>query len=184
MKRSIRLASLTAAILLIATSPVFAQHGRPASPGAAGGLGTTHGNASSHESGDAGTNGGAKAPVQLLNNNTKLTSNLQNLLTKMGVNATPQQACANFTHLGPCVAAIHVAHNLRLDFLSLQCDMTLKTIPNGTATPPPCPSGTGTGTKGMSLGGAIQTLDPNANAKTETKKATQQANADLKESNT
>lgn len=183
MKRSILLASLTAVILLIATSPVFAQHGRPASPGAAGGLGATHGDASSHSaSGNAGTNGGAKTPVNLLNNNTKLTSNLQNLLTKMGVNATPQQACANFTHLGPCVAAIHVAHNLKLDFLSLQCDMTLTTIPNGTTNPPPCPAGTGTAPK-LSLGGAIQKLDPNADSKTESKKATQQANADLKESN-
>jgi hypothetical protein len=181
MKRSVLLASLTAAILLIATSPVFAQHGRPASPGAAGGLGATHGDASTHGSGNAGTNGGAKSPVQLLNNNTKLTSNLQNLLTKMGVNATPQQACANFTHLGPCVAAIHVSHNLKLDFLSLQCDMTLK--PLQTPTPTACPAGTGTGSKGMSLGGAIQTLDPHADAKTESKKATQQANADLKESN-
>jgi hypothetical protein len=182
MKRSILLASLTAAILLIA-SPVFGQHGRPASPGAAGGLGATHGDASTHGSGNAGTNAGAKSPVDLLNNNTKLAGNLQNLLTKMGVSATPQQACANFTHLGPCVAAIHVAHNLKLDFLSLQCDMTLKTIPNGTTNPPPCPAGTGTGSKGMSLGGAIQTLDPHADAKTESKKATQQANADLKESN-
>lgn len=183
MKRCILLPSLTAAILLIATSPVFAQHGRPASPGATGGLGANHGDASSHASGDTGTNGGAKTPIQLLNNNTKLAGNLQNLLTKMGVNATPQQACANYTHLGPCVAAIHVAHNLKLDFLSLQCDMTLKAIPNGTTTPPPCPSGTGTGTKGMSLGGAIQTLDPHADAKAESRKATQQANADLKESN-
>jgi hypothetical protein len=43
-----------------------------------------------------------------------------------------------------------------------------------------CP--TGTGTKSMSLGKAIQTLDPNANKTEAPKKGTQQANQDLKPS--
>lgn len=176
MKRSILIATLTAATFCIATTPAFSQHGRPASPGAAGGIGGTHGNASTHSgSGNSGTNEGPKTADQLLSQNSKLSSNLANLLTKMGVNSTPQQACANFKNLGQCVAAIHVANNLKLNFESLQCDMTLKPLAPATS----CPAGTGTGTKGMSLGASIQSLDPNANSKAESKKANQQAKQDL-----
>ncbi len=57
--------------------------------------------------------------------------------------------------------------------------MTLKPVAPATT----CPAGTATGSKGMSLGKSIQTLDPNADAKSESKKATKQADADMKESN-
>jgi len=40
-----------------------------------------------------------------------------------------------------------------------------------------------TGTDSMSLGKAIESLAPNANAKSETKKANKQASDDIKESN-
>jgi hypothetical protein len=179
MKRSILIATLTAAAFCLATTPAFSQHGRPTSPGAAGGIGGTHGNASPHSGsgneGNSGSNSGALSGGSL-NPNSKLSGNLANLLTKMGVSSTPQQACANFRNLGQCVAAIHVANNLKLDFASLQCDMTLKPLAPATS----CPTGTGTGTKGMSLGGAIQTLDPNADSKSASKQANQQAKQDLK----
>lgn len=176
MKRSILIATLTAAAFCVATTPAFSQHGRPASPGAAGGIGGTHGNASPHSGsgneGNSGSNSGALSGGSL-NLNSKLSANLQKMLP---TGTTPQQVCGNFTHLGPCVAAIHVSHNLKIDINSLVCAMTNK--PVGTNTCPTSPT-TGTGSKGMSLGGAIQSLDPNANSKAESKKANQQAKQDL-----
>ena len=87
-----------------------------------------------------------------------------------------QQACDGFKNLGQCVAAAHVSKNLGISFVCMKSDMTGQAPQSGSN----CP--TGTGTKSMSLGKAIQTLDPNANSKTETKKGTQQANQDLKPS--
>jgi len=175
MKRSILFATFTAAAFCIATIPAFAQHGRPASPGAsAGSMGGTHGNTSTHSgSGNSGSNNGALTGGTL-NPNSKLSANLQKLLP---TGTTPQQVCANFTHLGPCVAAIHVSHNLGIDLNSLVCDMTLKPI--GSAT---CPAGTATGKKGMSLGSSIAALDPNVNSKAESKKATKEADQEINSS--
>jgi hypothetical protein len=45
-----------------------------------------------------------------------------------------------------------------------------------------CPAGTGS--KSLSLGKTIQTLDPKADSKLESKKATKQADADIKDSKT
>src|SRR5207245_11760431 len=87
-----------------------------------------------------------------------------------------QQACDGFKNLGQCVAAAHVSKNLGISFACMKSDMTGQEAPSGSN----CP--TGTGRKSMSLGKAIQTLDPNANSKTEAKKGTQQANQDLKPS--
>jgi hypothetical protein len=92
----------------------------------------------------------------------------------MGVTATPQQVCPNFKNLGQCVAAIHVAHNLGINFNSLECDMTLKPVP-GSA----CPLNTATGSKGMSLGASIDALKPGTDSKTEAKKAVTQAKQDM-----
>ena len=175
MKRSILIANLAAAAFCIATTPAFAQHGRPSSPGAAAGsMGGTHGNTSTHSGsgngGNSGSNNGALTGGTL-NPNSKLSANLQKLLP---TGTTPKQVCANFTHLGPCVAAIHVSHNLGIDLNSLVCDMTLKPI--GTAT---CPAGTAASKKGMSLGSSIAALDPNVNSKAESRKANQQAKQDL-----
>jgi hypothetical protein len=176
MKRSILIATLTAATFWFATTPAFAQHGRPASPGAAGGMGGTHSSASSHSgSGNAGTNAGAKTPDQLLSTNTKLSANLQKLLP---AGTTPQQACDGFKNLGQCVAAIHVSHNLGIDFNALKCDMTGKPE-NPTAT---CP--TTTSSKNLSLGKSIDTLKPGTDSNTESKRATQQGKQDIKDSNT
>ncbi len=178
MKNSILIVASLVATISISAAPAYAQRGRPGATPGASATGASHGAASSHPgSGDANsTNGGAKAPDQLLSQNTKLSGNLAKLLP---TGTTPQQACQNFKNLGQCVAAIHVAHNRGIDFNSLACDMTLKPVAPATT----CPAGTGTGSKGMSLGKSIQTLDPNADAKSESKKATKQADADMKESN-
>lgn len=172
MKRSILIATSAAAAFCIATTPAFAQHGRSASPGATGSMGGTHSSASTHSG--SGNEGGGALSGGALNPNSKLAGNLQELLP---TGMKPQEVCANFTHLGPCVAAIHVSHNLGIDINSLVCDMTLKPIGSNT-----CPKGTATSTKGMSLGGAIQALDPNADSKSESKKANQEAKQDIKDS--
>lgn len=174
MKRSILIASFATASFCIATTPALAQHGRPASPGAAGGMGGTHSSASTHSGSENEGNSGALTGGRL-NPDSKLSGNLQKLLP---AGTTPQQACANFTHLGPCVAAIHVSHNLGIDINSLVCDMTLKPIGSNT-----CPEGTATGNKRMTLGGAIQALDPDADSKSESKKANQEAKQDIKDAN-
>jgi hypothetical protein len=172
---------LAMATLFFLGSAAYAQRGRGpgGTPGASGGMGAgaSNGNASSHSgSGNSGNAGnieaGKKSPDQLLSQNTKLSGNLGKLLPN-GV--TPQQACDGFKNLGQCVAAIHVSHNLGLDFNALKCDMTGK-ADTPTAT---CP--TTTSTKKLSLGQSITALDPNADSKTESQKAMNQANQDIKD---
>ncbi len=149
--------------------------GRPeGSPGVSGShapLGAPHDSGSTN----SGTHGGSKTPDQLLTQNKNLSNNLANLLTKMGVNATPQQACANFRNLGQCVAAIHVANNLGIDFNTLACDMTRMPVGTGTCTSVP--------SKAMSLGASIDALKPGTDSKAELKKANTQTKQDIGQSN-
>lgn len=92
-----------------------------------------------------------------------------------GSAVTAQEACANFRNLGQCVAAIHVASNLGINFNSLACDITLKPVNTSM-----CPAGTATGSKGMSLGASINALKPGTDSKTESHKAVTEANQDMK----
>ena len=156
----------------------FGSHAPLGSPGA--GAGNGHGSA--HDPATGGSkDAGRKTPDELLTQNTKLSDNLSNLLNKMGLKTvngtplTPQEACANFKNLGQCVAAIHVSNNLGINFNSLACDMTLKSV-----TTSACPAGTATGTKGMSLGASIDALKPGTDGKTEAQKAVTQSNHDMK----
>jgi hypothetical protein len=179
MKRNL-LATLVIGLLLVPAT--FAQHGHggmgpmgSGNMGNAGNMGNSgnvgrdnglHGNPN-------GTTSGQKSPEDLLNQNTKLASNLDNLLKPY--NMTAQQACQGFKNLGQCVAAIHVSHNLKnVNFNCLKWDMTGVAAPSGTS----CPSGTGS--KIMGLGQSIQQLDPQANAKSEASTAKKQASQDLK----
>ena len=129
-----------------------------------GEMGSGHGMGGGEMSPGRGMNGtpnqaGPKSPDTLLNQNTKLSSKLQTLLPK-GV--TPQQACSGFKNLGQCVAAIHVSKNLDIPFDQLKTKMT--------------------GTGAVSLGKAIQQLDPQANAQQQAEKAKQQTKQDLSSS--
>jgi len=174
MKPMTLVAGSLVAMFWIAAIPSFAQRGRPAGvPGGAGSPGAPRFEPSPRSgSPNIGSNAGSRTPDQLLTQNTKLSENLASLLPS-GV--TAQQACRNFKNLGQCVAAIHVAHNLGLDFNSLACDMTLKPVGSGTCTAAP--------SKAMSLGGSIKALKPSVNSKAESKKAGKQAKQDFKESN-
>jgi len=159
----LHVSSLCLAVALYSGS-AFAQHGHMA--------GTSHG-AASHGSANGASSGSTHWMTidQQLSKNTQLSGKIQKLT---GMPA--QQACDGFKNLGQCVAAAHVSKNLGITFACMKSDMTGQAPPSGSN----CP--TGTGTKSMTLGKAIQTLDPNANSKTEAKKGTQQANQDLKNS--
>ena len=156
--------AFAAASFLLGALPAAAQGrsaGHDAGAGAAAahepmGMGAAMGSHGAASGTDTSTSKGPKTPDELLSQNTKLSDNLQKLLP---TGMTVQNACASFKNLGQCVAAIHVAKNLGIDFGSLACDMTLKPVAPATS----CPTGTGTGTKGMSLGASIQKLDPTLN---------------------
>ncbi len=151
--------------------PLFAQHG--GGGGHAGGMGmgnsmsSDHGNSGMH--GNSGANDGAKSSTSthgksvsdLLTQNTKLASKLQGLLP---AGTDLQTAASGFKNLGQFVAAVHVSHNLNIPFDQLKAKVT--------------------GTGAESLGKAIKQLDPTANSKTETSKATKQAQQDIKDSQT
>lgn len=167
--------------LLFLAGPAFAQRGHSPGGGPGGAMGGPGGMSGTHEhaSGNSGpgnansTDAGRKTPDQLLTQNTKLSDKLASLLPK---GTTPRQACSEFKNLGQCVAAIHVSHNLGLDFACLKDNM----IGTAPATGSGCPAGTGS--KKLSLGQSITELKPGVDAKAESKKATHQAESDIKES--
>jgi len=117
---------------------------------------------STHEAGAPATHANMShaSPSDVLSHNTAIAGKIKTLT---GQDA--QTACNGFKNLGQCVAAAHVAKNLSIPggFDALKARMT--------------------GTDSMSLGKAIESLAPNANAKSETKKANKQASDDIKESN-
>jgi len=149
--------SILALAVLLNSGLALAQHGH--------GMGLSH--SSSHATSSA--KGGQQSVTQKLTDNTKLADKISKLT---GVSAT--SACQGFKNLGQCVAAAHVAKNLDIPggFTALK-DKMLGISPNGTSTAT---------SKPMSLGKAIQALDPSASVKAETKKAKQQADQDVKDS--
>jgi len=159
MKRMINISFLAVAVALVLGTPAFAQHGH--------GMGSSMSHSSSHATSSA--KGGERSMTQKLTDNTKLADKISKLT---GMSAT--SACQGFKNLGQCVAAAHVAKNLDIPggFTALK-DKMLGISPNGTSTAT---------SKPMSLGKAIQALDPSASVKAETKKAKQQADQDVKDS--
>ncbi len=108
---------------------------------------------------------GQRTLDQKLSNNTKLADRISGLA---GMPA--QQACSGFKNLGQCVAAAHVSKNLGIAFTDLK-DKMLGLNADGTVS---------STSKPMSLGKAIQSLDPQVDAKAEAKKANKQADDDIK----
>ena len=178
MKKNLLRWSLTPAAVLVFGVSAFAQHGaggagmgRPAGvgPGSAGppsGVGT----GTSGRPTDAGSTGmshssmGSQSPTSVLSSNSKLNTSLSNALAKSGISVPGgdlQSACSGFKNLGQCVAALHVSKNLDIPggFDALKGKMT--------------------GTNAVSLGKAVEQLNPNVNTKVESKKANKQANQDI-----
>jgi len=171
---------LSLTVVLYATA-ALAQHGNSgaAGSGAAGG-GTGMGAAMGHGTGldnhgnPANTNAGSSGSTHkmsisdILSKNPAIGDKIQSLT---GMPAS--QACTGFKNLGQCVAAAHVSNNLGITFDCLRY-MT-GTAPLSTSN---CPAGTGS--KSVSLGKSIQTLDPHADSKSESKKGQTEAQQDLK----
>jgi hypothetical protein len=182
MKRifvTVMLASAAAWMLAI---PASAQGRSQSHPGggsaAAGSMGAsgTHGNSASAGEGHSSSNPMASTdPGSVLEHNSNLAGKLETLTNTTNVTDLETDAKA-FKNFGQFVAAAHVANNLNIPggFAALMCDMTNKTAVGATST---C-----TNTTKMSLGKAIQTLDPHADTKSESKKAMNQANQDIKDS--
>jgi len=116
----------------------------------------------------------ADAPESRIDAEKKLTPNLQ-AQGALAANTTATYACAPFTALDGCLAALHASHNLGLDFNCLRADVT------GVHTSADL-SGckVADGEKAQSLDKAIHQLKPDVNARQATKDAEQQAKEDLK----
>ena len=164
---------LLAIAIALYCAPAWAQHGH--SGGMGGGMGANSGGGVGHGASVHNASPGTAHGMtmnQILTKNTALAGKIQTLT---GQDA--QQACSGFKNLGQCVAAAHVSKNLGVSFDCMKDDMTGTAPAQGTS----CPSGTGT--KKMSLGQSIQALSPHANSKTESHKATKQADEDINDNN-
>jgi hypothetical protein len=104
----------------------------------------------------------------------KLASELQAILPpKMKL----EDACNAFRELSQCVAALHISHNLKIKFNCLKWDVTGTQPVKGNISACTAPDGG----KSLSLSKAIQTLKPDADAKSEAKSAERRAQEDIKD---
>jgi hypothetical protein len=137
-----------------------------------GGMSGTHGAGGPHEpsaptatgGGHTGSMAASTNPGSVLDHNSHLSAKLEGLLGLTGQqNAlqTLKTDASGFKNFGQFVAAVHVSQNLGIPFADLRAKMT--------------------GPNSVSLGKAIQELKPDTDAKAETKRATKQANNELKE---
>lgn len=154
---------LAAAMVLAFGAPTFAQrpHSGHGGPPSGGGPASGSGMSGSHDGGTpAHTSMSHASPSTVLDHNTAIAGKIKSLT---GQDA--QKACNGFKNIGQCVAAAHVAKNLDIPggFDALKAKLT--------------------GSGAVSLGKAIQQLDPHANAKAEAKKANKQASDELDETN-
>ena len=155
---------LITAITFACSSSAVAQRGHGGGPPAGHGpSGTANSNSGAAHNGDAAshTDMSHASPSTVLSHNTAIAGKIKTLT---GEDAAT--ACQGFKNLGQCVAAAHVAKNLNISggFDALKAKIT--------------------GTGAIGLGKAIEALEPSANAKSEVKKAKQQASADMKEAET
>jgi hypothetical protein len=167
MKTIIGFALGFVALAALAALPVYPQHGHGG--GAHSGMGSARSSDSSDSSDSShgnsadakrGNNNSSSSISEKLSDNTKLADKLQGLLPS-GTNL--QTAAQGFKNLGQFVAAVHASHNLDIPFDQLKAKMM--------------------GPPKESLGKAIDQLRPDANSKTETKKAHDQAKQDMQDMN-
>lgn len=169
MKRIICILGALLVAFYLGGGAAYAQHGHGGGGGMSGMSGmhepsTTHGHsAAAGEGHSASTRMASTNPGQVLDHNSHLALKLEGLLGISGPNAlqTLKADASGFKNFGQFVAAVHVSHNLDIPFSALQAKMT--------------------GPGAVSLGKAIQELKPDANAKTEVKKAKSEADSDIEE---
>lgn len=153
-----------AVFVLLSLSVSYAQHGKM---GTSGGPGISHKPMTTHgKSATSHTPGTKMTASEMLSGKPKLTATLKGLLPE---NTDMATVCDGFRNLGQCVAAVHVSHNLGMTFTDLKTKML------GTAATESTPA-----VAPMSLGKAIQAIDPHADATAEANKANKQAKDDLK----
>jgi hypothetical protein len=114
------------------------------------------------------------APASRTDAEKKLTPALQ-AQGMLAANATATEACAPFSSLDGCLAALHASHNLGVNFNCLRADVTGVHTAADTSG---CK--VADGDKPQGLNKAIRQLKPDADAKQATKDAEQQAKDDLK----
>jgi len=121
-----------------------------------------------------GSKNSADTKVNRADLEQKLTPKLQGQgVLPAKVSAT--DACAPFTALNECLAALHASHNLGLDFACVRAGVTgVHTNVDVSA----CKAADGE--KALSLSKAIRALNSDADAKGAAKEAEQQAQDDLK----
>jgi len=160
MKRLGVLVSILAVLYTLSSGRSFAQHGGGHGGGVGGG--SSHmdrGNDRATQTGKTeSTRPGSKTPGEMLSQNSKLSTKLASLLAP---GTDLQKASQGFKNLGQFVAAAHVSHNLGIPFDQLKAEMM--------------------GPPTQSLGKAIHELKPAVKSKEEAKKATKEADDDLRE---
>jgi hypothetical protein len=147
---------------LVCGSPLLAQRSHPGGGPPAGHGPSSMGGGSANRNDTMGhTDMSHASPSTVLSHNTVIAGKIKSLT---GEDAAT--ACDGFKNLGQCVAAAHVAKNLNIPggFDALKAKVT--------------------GTGAVSLGKAIEALEPSVNAKSEVKKANKQASGDMKEAET
>jgi len=134
---------------------VPANHPTPQSHGGDHGAGAAHAPKNTEHAGARPTS----SFVSRMQSNPQLTSRLTPLLPS---GMSLENAAQGFRNQGQFIAALHVSKNLAIPFDQLKSEMT--------------------GSNHRSLGQAIETLKPNANADAETKTAENEAKEDEKAS--
>jgi hypothetical protein len=187
MKKSIfALAVLIVSVSLFLT--VGADRARAQGPAGAGASGAAQGSSNSSGSKsshslnpikwvkkDKDSKNSADSNLSRSDIEKKLTPKLQTQ-GLLAANANATDACAPFTVLNECLAALHASHNLGLEFNCLRAKVT------GVQTNADLSGCKGSvGDKAQSLNKAIHELNPNADAKGGAKNAEQQAKGDLKD---
>lgn len=153
---------LLATASFVFAAPTLAQRSHPGGgPPPGRGPGSASGSSvgeSNRNAGMTGTNMSHASPAEVLTHNKVIGDKIQGLTGEPAATA-----CGGFKNLGQCIAAAHVAKNLKIPggFDALKAKVT--------------------GSGSVSLGKAIQTLAPDADAKAEAKRANKQASDDMKE---
>lgn len=176
----LKLAALSLAVSLYATT-TLAQHGHAGGMGGGVGSANSMGHASENVSnrGSSGTNPTTSTQKisAVLAKNPVIG---QKIVKLTGDSNGAADACTGFKNIGQCMAAAHVSKNISgLNFYCMRLAMTGTAVPPNSNISCNLPS---TFKPGVSLGKAIQTFDPQADTKTETKKATTETQQDLKNS--
>jgi hypothetical protein len=175
----LKLAALSLTIFLCATT-ALAQRGHAGTMGGAMGNSMSHAASSASDHGSTSTTAPPTSTQKIgdvLAKNPVIGKKIMDL-TNDSNGAT--DACQGFKNIGQCIATAHVSKNISgLNFYCMRLAMTGTALPPNSNISCNLPS---TFKPGVSLGKAIRTFDPQANTKTETKKATTETQQDLKAS--